>query len=396
MAPEQPRHSRDWPGVTQAFLKRCLRNRALRTLGNRDYGRTKRRDLPHRTVHIVSGTFATWQPEYAARGLATFPLRSDDRKRPAVGNYNRMGLRASAQLVMKWGSAEGLACMAGPRNKITVVDVDARGAEGERLLADVQSEVGASRFIVKTGGGGFHAYYRHNGEQRKIRFDPRRPIDLLGGGQVVLPPSLGSKSSYELIQGTLDDLTTLTTIRGVASPPSTPLSREEAPHPFAFMQAHSGRNNALFRELCKEARALPLKLDAFVNRARELNGLFQVAMTDARVVNTAKSVFRYAETGELRTGQQGSWLSKGQVQQLVEDPYLLALVAWLKSHNRPEAEFWIANGMAKHLRWSERQLREVRRRAIGAEWIEMIVAPAKGRNAVYRWGPAARPLGCQK
>lgn len=35
----------------------------------------------------MAGTFATWQPEYAARGLATFPLRSDDRKRPAVGNY---------------------------------------------------------------------------------------------------------------------------------------------------------------------------------------------------------------------------------------------------------------------------------------------------------------------
>ena len=106
----------------------------------------------------MAGTFATWQPEYAARGLATFPLRSDDRKRPAVGNYNRMGMNASRQLAMKWGDAEGLACMAGSRNKLTVIDIDARGAEGERLLADVQREVGDARFIVRTGGGGFHAW----------------------------------------------------------------------------------------------------------------------------------------------------------------------------------------------------------------------------------------------
>ena len=70
----------------------------------------------------------------------------------------------------------------GHRNRLTVIDIDARGAEGERLLADVQREVGNARFIVRNGGGGFHLYYRHAGEGRKIRLDPRRPIDLLGGG----------------------------------------------------------------------------------------------------------------------------------------------------------------------------------------------------------------------
>jgi len=36
------------------------------------------------------------------------------------------------------------------------------------------------------------------------------------------------------------------------------------------------------------------------------------------------------------------------------------------------------------------QLRETRRRAQDLGWIEMIVAPAKGRNAVYRWGPTVK------
>jgi hypothetical protein len=56
--------------------------------------------------------------------------------------------------------------------------------------------------------------------------------------------------------------------------------------------------------------------------------------------------------------------------------------------NGPDAVFWIANGLArKHLGWSEKRLRPVRRRALAGGWIEMLVAPAKGRNGLYRWGP---------
>jgi hypothetical protein len=341
----------------------------------------------------MAGTFATWQPEYAARGLATFPLRSDDRKRPAVSNYNLMGLRASRQLVMKWADAEGLACMAGRRNKITVIDIDARGAEGERLLADVQREVGEARFIVRTGGGGFHAYYRHNGEGRKIRLDPRRPIDLLGGGQVVLPPSTGSKSKYEIIRGTLDDLTALTPIKSTAPAPLPAIAPTVAQKesPFSDMQPDSGRNNALFETLCKAARGLPPTLQAFIDRARELNQQFGEPMIESRVINTARSVFRYVETGELRTGEHGAWFRKPQVDSLVSDPHLFALIAWLKAQNGPDSEFWIANGLAaKHLGWSEALLRKTRRRARELGWIEMIAQPVKGRNALYRWGPAGK------
>jgi Bifunctional DNA primase/polymerase, N-terminal/Primase C terminal 1 (PriCT-1) len=339
----------------------------------------------------LAGTFATWQPEYAARGLATFPLRSDDRKRPAVGNYNRMGMNASRQLAMKWGDAEGLACMAGSRNKLTIIDIDARGAEGERLLADVQREAGEARFIVRTGGGGFHAYYRHNGEGRKIRLDPRRPIDLLGGGQIVLPPSRGSKAQYEIIRGTLDDLTALTPIRTAAKAIPTAIEDKQQRAPLAAMQANSGRNNTLFDILRKEARRLPQTLEAFIDRARQVNQTFGEPMIDSRVVNTAKSVFRYVETGELRTGDHGAWFQRPHVQSLVREPHLFALIGWLKAENGPDSEFWIANGLAAaHLGWPIDQLREARTRAIQLGWIEIIAQPAKGRNALYRWGPTAR------
>jgi hypothetical protein len=292
-------------------------------------------------------------------------------------------------MVFKFPDADGLACMAG---SLTVIDIDARGAEGERLLADVQREVGESRFIVRTGGGGFHAYFRHRGEGRKIRLDPRRPIDLLGGGQIVLPPSTGSKAKYEIIHGTLDDLTALTPIRS-AEPALGAVCEHEQPAPAAFanMQANTGRNNTLFDSLCKEARSLPPTLQAFIDRGRELNQLFGEPMTDSRVINTAKSVFRYVEKGELRTGEHGAWFQRPQVQALAREPYLFALIGWLKAQNGPEAEFWIANGLAAaHLGWPTDQLREARNRAKELGWIEMIAQAAKGRNALYRWGPTAK------
>ena len=335
----------------------------------------------------MSGTFGTWQPEYEARGIATFPLRSDDRKRPAVGNYNKMGMPASRQLRLKWGDAEGLACLAGPRNRITVVDVDARGVEGERLLADIQAEIGPSRFIVRTGGGGFHAYYRHSGERRKIRIDPKRPIDLLGGGQVVLPPSMGSNARYEIIQGNLDDLTGLTAIKGSArvERPREPSLPEKLPAP----ETCGSRNKRVFDMLCKEARGLAPQLDAFIERAGAFNQTFETPMGESEVGKIARSVFNYVETGRLRTGEHGAWFRKEQIDRLVRDPPLFALIGWLKAANGPDAKFWIANGLAeKHLGWSEKQLRPVRRRAIDGAWIQMIVPPVKGRNALYRWGTA--------
>lgn len=352
----------------------------------------------------MAGIFESWQPEYAARGIATFPLRSDDRKRPSVSNYHLMGLRASRQLALKWGDAEGFGCMAGSHNRLTVVDIDARGAEGERLLADVQREIGSSRFVVRTGGGGFHAYYRHNGEGRKIRLDPRRPIDLLGGGQLVLPPSMGSKAPYEIIEGHLDDLTALTPVRtGRKSPLVSDLPPNAhrqgataevatvATPELALMNANSGRNNALFDTLCREARSLPPNLEAFIARAHELNQQFGEPMIDRRVINTARSVFGYFEKGELRTGEHGAWFRKGQVDDLVRDPHLFALIGWLKATNGPNAEFWIANGLATvHLDWPIGQLRDARQRAIQQGWLELISPAAKGRNALYRWGPTAK------
>ena len=104
------------------------------------------------------------------------------------------------------------------------------------MLADVQREVGEARFIVRTAA--VDSMPITAGEGRKIRLDPRRPIDLLGGGQVVLPPSRGSKAKYEIIRGTLDDLTALTPIRAITPAPAIGPSAEQKESPFSHMQAN--------------------------------------------------------------------------------------------------------------------------------------------------------------
>jgi len=80
----------------------------------------------------VEGIFAHWQPIYSERGIATFPVRLGEVKKPAVKNYLKIGKAASAAFAERFGefNAFGFAC---ERSKITILDVD---TDDERVLAD--------------------------------------------------------------------------------------------------------------------------------------------------------------------------------------------------------------------------------------------------------------------
>ena len=115
----------------------------------------------------MTGVFQKWQPVYAERGIATFPVREvEAAKRPAVRNYSRIGLPASAALTSRLGSAEMLGFMCGSRSRVSVLDVDSKD---ERILADALDQFGKTPVIVRTGSGKYHAWYRYNGERRRIR-----------------------------------------------------------------------------------------------------------------------------------------------------------------------------------------------------------------------------------
>jgi hypothetical protein len=207
-----------------------------------------------------AGLFSRWQPQYAAHNIATFPVPiTEEAKRPAVTNYGKVGLPGSAELASKrqFEDANAFGFMTGPRSKITVLDVD---TTDETILANALDQHGQSPLVVRSGSGKFHAYYRHNGERRKIRPWRGLAIDLLGtGGFVVAPPSEVAKGSYSFIQGTLDDLDQLPALRNL-----------DLPQPKQPSAIDGERNNKLWHHCMGAARHVE-NFDELLDVARTFN-----------------------------------------------------------------------------------------------------------------------------
>src|SRR5438094_2648292 len=193
----------------------------------------------------MSGIFSRWQPRYAERGIATFPVTAE--KTPATKGYLRTRIPGSTQLAEKFQHADafGLAC--GRHNNVTLVDID---TADEKVLADALSTYGNTPVISRTASGGFHAWYRHNGERRRIRPTPDVPIDILGAGYAVAPPSQVTKGGYEFIQGGLDNLDCLKPMARI----ETPSVAAPLPAKWGGMRQGDGRNRALW-ERCMRAGA---------------------------------------------------------------------------------------------------------------------------------------------
>src|SRR6516164_2029940 len=108
-------------------------------------------------------------------------------KAPLVKNPQKFGRDASREIAIsgRYQDATAFGYYCGPRNGITVLDVD---TTDERVLADALNRHGQTPLVVRTGSGKFHALYRHNHERRSVRAWDGLPIDLLGEGLAIAPP----------------------------------------------------------------------------------------------------------------------------------------------------------------------------------------------------------------
>jgi hypothetical protein len=129
--------------------------------------------------------FLHWQPIYAERGITLIPC--GDNKVPLVKNPQKFGREASREIANKFRDASAFGYYCGKRNGITVLDVD---TTDERVLSDAMNRHGRTPIVVRTGSGKFHALYRHNNERRSVGAWEGLPIDLLGAGLAIAPPSL--------------------------------------------------------------------------------------------------------------------------------------------------------------------------------------------------------------
>lgn len=239
----------------------------------------------------MAGLFGQWQNAYATAGIATFPVRD---KRPAVKGYLSAGLKASALFATKFPEDDqfGFACR---RSGITVLDVD---SPDERLLCDALSEFGSTPIIVRTGSGNHQAWYRNGGEGRHIRPDPSRPIDILGDGFVVAPPSVGSIRCYEIICGSLSDIPRLPLMRAAVGT-SCLIAPVALPDVTNTERIATGkRNDALWRH-CMDRAPSCASIDELMEAAVRSNATsFYEPLPDSEVLRVVASAWSKQISGD--------------------------------------------------------------------------------------------------
>jgi len=314
-------------------------------------------------------SFSDWQPRYAEAGVATFPVRD---KRPAVRGYLKIGLGASKQLATKFPTANtfGLACK---RSGITVVDID---TPDERLLADALSEFGSTPFIVRSGSGNWQAWYRHSGEGRHVRPDPERPIDILGDGFVVAPPSIGSKGRYTLVEGSLDDLGHLPPMRRPVAPLGA-ITAATASEP----RVEVGRRNQELWRACMARSRDCRDVTELMRSAIEMNqSMFYEPLPDEEVLRVVASAWSREASGQNWFGSGGKVVvDAAEVDDLLtHDPDAFALLMILRRHHAgARSSFAVANAMHATMPgggWSRQRFSAARRRLIGLAAIEEVRA----------------------
>jgi hypothetical protein len=321
-----------------------------------------------------AGVFALWQPRYAVHGIATFPVVD---KRPAVRGYLNIGLSGSRELLFKYPDASALGFALGKASRITVLDCD---SPDERILADALAEHGKTPVIVRSGSGNYQAWYKHNNEGRQIRPFLGKPIDILGGGFVVAPPSLGQLHPYEFVQGGLDDLGQLPTLRGL-----------QLTRPGVVPQGQ--RNDQLWRHCMEQARPCD-DFNQLLDRAQTFNADCFPPLGEAEVIKTAESAWKYTAEGRNWFGSRGMVAVPGNVVMDLQADELYLLMRLSRAHAGLRETFAIGlKGMSEVLGWTVRRLTRARDGLLDKGYLDRIRQGGKRakNTALYRFSDVLVP-----
>jgi hypothetical protein len=88
----------------------------------------------------MTGIFSTWQPIYAQRGIATFPV--GDAKKPCIRGWQRVGLGGSAELAAKFQHADAFGYLTGLRIEGAIRIVRPH-RQGPQMASDRRSAMAA-------------------------------------------------------------------------------------------------------------------------------------------------------------------------------------------------------------------------------------------------------------
>jgi hypothetical protein len=318
---------------------------------------------------MAKGVFSEWQPHYAERRIATFPVNAD--KKPAIRQWNQITLRGSARLAGRFQDADAFGFQLGQKSQITALDVD---TQDETILADALTCHGDTPFIVRTGGG-YHAYYSYAGERRLIRPYHDKPVDILGGGFVIAPPSESAKGTYQIISGTLDDLASLPPIHVVLDG-----LRADARIP------EGKRNDTIFRFALEQARHSDT-FDDLLDVLRTRNMDCEPQLCDDVLISTAKSAWRCEQEGRNLVGRGRSVVTPHAVidDLIGKSQDAFVLLTLLHRHHWGR-NFVLANAMAGQLGWTRKRFAAARALLEMLGFIQLAASASFRSPAVYRLG----------
>lgn len=281
------------------------------------------------------GIYSHYVGEFTERGIGAFPV--DTRaKKPAVSGWQG----ANTVKAMAWArkpklaDAEGLGIVMGKPTGIVEVDVD---AVGPAWLSTAVTRFGETAIVIRTASGKSKLWYRHNGEGRSVRPFQGEPIDILGGGFTIAPPSrrFDLAASYQFISGGLDDIANLPTI-----PSSAFSGLSERP---AEGVRNGERNDALWRWCMAEARNCD-DVEALIDVAATWVAGFADPLPAAEIERCARSAWKYEETGRNYLGLKRPQINAGDriMDALIDQPDALVLYQMFVRWHQNRASFAIA------------------------------------------------------
>lgn len=307
--------------------------------------------------------------------IPTFPVRG---KNPSVKGWDRGARKALLSRSAAWANRKSFAdvdafgILCGKLNGITVLDID---TTDEKVWVKALDACGPSPFLVRTQGGKLHAYYRHSGEGRKILLKaPDKsdwfggPVDVLGGGYVVGPRSIGERGKYEIIQGNLGDLAGLPRMDWAKLPAdfngNEILSGKGLLGLSAPLPDVGNRNEGLFR-LCLAHAQVCADFEALLGHARATNLQLDQPLAESEVLQIASSAWGIQSRGSNRLGIGRYMVVTHDMIDAFEEGGAIGQDAnWLLHVVRRECGsrpcFYVANGMHERLGWSRPRLKNAR------------------------------------
>lgn len=327
------------------------------------------------------GIFAEHAGAFLDAGLAPFPVDTTA-KRPTVKGWQK----TSPGLARAWAGnprlaeANGLGVVMGPASGLVEIDVD---AAGDAWIAAAVDRFGDSPIVIQTASGKAKLWYRHNGEGRHIRPLEGLPIDVLGGGFTIAPPSVRSDGgAYRFVRGGLGDIPRLPTIRSGAldalRQPKVEVGRERIPEAVN----RGERNTTLWRWSMTQARFCD-DVEQLIDAAQTWADAFPDPLSPQEVAKCARSAWGYESSGRNYLGLVRPQLTeKDMAMDVLRDaPDAFYLLSLFERFHRSKRAFFIApRALGASLGWRYSRVELARDVLLSRGFIEEVAAPRRGKG----------------